>query len=91
MSTHPDESLPAHDSNIAGADHPGDRSYTLTVGTLRQSLRDLPVDTPVMVMADPTGPPRTARYAHHGAIGKVLIIDARQARLPRQVGDEQAP
>lgn len=91
MSTHPEESLPAHNANIAGADDPDDRSHALTVGALRQSLRDLPADRPVMVTVETTGPPRPARYAHQGHSGTVLIIDARQAQLPRQTPQEQVP
>jgi hypothetical protein len=42
-----------------------------------------------MVTVEASDIPRPARYAHHGNSGTVLIIDARQARLPRQAQEDQ--
>jgi hypothetical protein len=91
MSTHPEESLPAHNTNVTGSDSDdrGARRFALTVGSLRQSLRDLPADNPVLVNVESGRVPRPALYAHQGHSGQALIIEAPQLQLPRQLPEDQ--
>lgn len=84
MTNHPEEALPAHSANIGAADGSPDIHPTLTVGALRQSLRDLPADASVMVTVGTDEAPRAALYAHQGANGRMLLIAAGAGGLPRQ-------